>query len=487
MTDTTVKHVDGNVRRARVPALELETLWCCAGIIRGITEVIGHSLIRCLTAIIAARGKEGSEIIMSTQCRGKRKVEFETAEVYLGDKVQTIRRPMVPPGADFSECSVVEAARQATDLHFFGDESFRPNLRVLTRAMEEEAELNSFGRLNARRTLVAGLSDRLRAQDLFDRHPEVLRRKLGPMVVIVGAARSGTTRTHRLIAQDTRFLHLRDWEINFPVPTAKCFGCNPDPRIARARAVHEAVKEMNPMNASIHPLDAMAPEEEIGLLNMSFCGMMLESQFWIPTFGRWCLETEQLAAYQYMKKLLQLIAWFRGDPVNKPWVLKSPQHMQDIGSLIKVFPDAKIVFVHRDPLKTIPSLSSLVWNFIILGTDRHDPARLGAYYLDKIDAQIKKTTCARETLLPEHQQLDVHYKAMMDDWQGEIRPIYDFIAMELTPDTIENMEQWVTADQNHRSQSHKYASSDFGPSENMVNSHFIDYVERYGIDTEGTP
>src|SRR5262245_11952153 len=145
-------------------------------------------------------------------------VEYEVAEIRLGDRVQTIRRPVVPPGADFSEVAVVDAARKSTGLHFFGEETFRPNLRVLIRAMEDESELNAFGRFLAQRTLIARLADRLRAQDLFDRFPEILERKLGPMTFIVGAARSGTTRTHRLMARDPRFLYLRDWEINFPVP-----------------------------------------------------------------------------------------------------------------------------------------------------------------------------------------------------------------------------------------------------------------------------
>ncbi|MDO7835610.1 sulfotransferase [Sphingobium sp. HBC34] len=408
---------------------------------------------------------------------------FEDAQIALGDRVQTVRRPVVPPDADFSEAAIIAAARKQTGLHFFGDDPFRTNLRVLIRSIEDEAKLNPFGRVMARQFLIARLADRLRAQDLFDRHPEILETKLGPMTFIVGSARSGTTRAHRLLARDPRFLYLRDWEINFPVPMPASFGDGPDPRIGRAKGAHAAFLAMNPENAHIHTLDAEAPEEEIGLLSMSFSSLMIEVQRFVPTYGRYCLRTNQHAAYAYMKKLIQLVAWFRKDDPDRPWVFKSPQHMQDIDALMQVFPDAKIVFMHRDPRKTVASTCSMFWNISILGSDDNDPHALGHYIAEKVHSQIAKVEQERRTIVPADQQLDMRYADINADWAQQMQRIYDFIGIPFTPEARAALNA-ASEDRDARHGGHKYRLEDFGLSAEGIDALFADYVEKYGIPAE---
>ena len=409
---------------------------------------------------------------------------LEETYIRLGDRVQTIRRPAVPPAADFSEAAVIAAARKQTGLDDFGEDEFLPNLRVLIRAMENEAKLNAFGRVMARQFLVARLADRLRAQNLFALHPEILKTELGPMTFVVGAARSGTTRAHRLLARDPRFLFLRDWEINFPVPMPASFSESPDPRIGRARGAHAAFLSMNPENASIHTLDAEAPEEEIGLLNMSFASMMIEAQRFVPSYGRYCLETNQRAAYEYMKKLIQLIAWFRKDDRERPWVFKSPQHMQDLDALMQVFPDAKVIFMHRDPRKTVASTCSMFWNISILGSDENDPYALGHYIADKVHRQIEKVERERASVVPPVQQLDVRYADMNTDWKREMQRIYEFISLDFTSEARAALDA-ASADKEARHGGHRYSLEEFGLSPGEIDRRFSGYVDKYGIPREG--
>lgn len=418
---------------------------------------------------------------------GARQMEIETVEIPLGDGVQVIRRPVVPEGADFSEEAVVSAARKKTGLHFFGEDRFRENLRALIHSAETEANLNPFGRVMTRQFLIARLVDRLRAQDLFDRHPEILETKLGPMTFIVGPARSGTTRAHRLLARDPRFLFLRDWEINFPVPMPESFTTREagaeDPRIGRAKGAHKAFLSLNPENANIHTLDAMAPEEEIGLLNMSFTSLMIETQRFMPSYGRFCLERNQRDAYAYMRKLIQLIAWFRGDSPDRPWVFKSPQHMQDLDALMEVFPDAKIVFMHRDPRKTVGSNCSMFWNIGVLGTDDHQPHRLGEYLAEKCQRQVEKVEEERAKVVPADQQLDMRYADINKDWKHEMQRIYDFIGMEFT-DEAQAAMQAASGDREKRHGAHHYSLEDFGLSGERIDAMFADYIAKYGVPRE---
>jgi len=416
-------------------------------------------------------------------------MEFETAIVKLGASEQEIHRLVVPAGADFAEQAVIEEARRITGLDDFGGDAFFPNLRALIASMEGDAALNDYGRVFARQTLVGRLIDRLRAQALFDQHPEILEREIGPQLFVVGPARSGTTRVHRMIAADPRFAFLRDWEVNFPVPNEKAFAARaadePDPRIDRARRAHALFGRMNPVNLAIHGLDAEAPEEEIGLLNLSFCGLMLEAQRFIPTYGWSCFEADQTHAYEYMKQMIQLVSWFRDDDERRPWVFKSPQHMQDLDALMAVFPDAKIVFTHRDMGKVVPSNCSMNWNLTILGSDHTDPEAMGEYLHRKILAQIEKVERERASIVPPDQQIDVRYTDLGRDWQAEFRRIYDFMGMPFDATAIAAIEAWTAGDQTHSAGGHRYRPHDFGLDPAELAETFADYHARHGVETEG--
>ncbi|MBW2421703.1 MAG: sulfotransferase, partial [Deltaproteobacteria bacterium] len=248
--------------------------------------------------------------------------------------------------ADLSEEGLIAAARKATGLEEFGDESFRIPMRILLRDLEDEADMNPLGRYLARMSLLRLLKDRLWAEDLFDRHPEILEREIAPPVVVVGLARSGTTRLHRLLASDRRFLHLKAWETVNPVPWPECFGVDPDPRIENIGGALKAILYMSPQIATVHPLGAMEVEEEVGLIEHAFSSQIHEVVHYVPNFANWLMANDQTYAYEYMLKLLKLIEWFRGDEPGCTWVLKTPQHMQDLDALMRVMPGARLVCNH---------------------------------------------------------------------------------------------------------------------------------------------
>jgi len=76
--------------------------------------------------------------------------------------------------ASLAEENLIAAARKQSGLHYFGDESFRRQLRILLHDLEHESDLNPVGRMLTRQSLVRLLRNRLLAQDLLDRHPEIL-------------------------------------------------------------------------------------------------------------------------------------------------------------------------------------------------------------------------------------------------------------------------------------------------------------------------
>lgn len=389
--------------------------------------------------------------------------------------------------ADLTEQGLIASARKETGLHFFGDESFREALRRLLHALEHEADLNPLGRYLARISLLRILKHRLLVTDLLDRHPEILDRKLPPPVVIVGLARSGTTRLHRLLASDERFLHIKAWESVNPVPWPGSYNSVRDPRLANVELALKIVLYLSPQIAAVHPLGTMEVEEEVGLIQHAFSSQLFEVMAKVPSFGEWLMQTDQTHAYEYMQTLMKIIGWYRGDDENKPWVMKTPQHMQDLDALMNVFPDARIVFSHRDPVKTLGSICSMTWNSIVRDTDHVDPHWVGREWLGKVQSMLHKTQHIRDEVIPSQNQIDIYYDNINRDWRAEVRRIYGWLGWELTPQALSAMQAWLEGNSQHRHGAHKYSLLDFGLDPARVDRELMFYRQRYDIPYEAKP
>ncbi|MGH8806329.1 MAG: sulfotransferase family protein [Noviherbaspirillum sp.] len=387
---------------------------------------------------------------------------------------------------DLSETALLAAARRATGLNRFGDESFLSPLRTLLKSLEQaQPPLNPFGRFHAKSGIVASLKNRLLAQACFEKHPEIRQRKIVAPIIIVGPARSGTTRLQRMLAADSRLQHLKAWE-----------GFNPGPHIAKpdlGRAErHEEVKRflgvgkrINPGAFRVHPMESEEADEEILLLNHSFCGLSPACLYNIPGYTDWLLAHDKTDAYRYMADLMKLISWSRGDAEDTRWVMKTPQHMMDLDVLMKVFPDARLVFIHRDPIKTVLSTMSLVWNFSVLNTDFPCRGPIGERWLDVCEEMARRCMKAREAI-PAAQQIDVYYEQMNSNWRAVIQQIYGFIGMPLTPGAEHAMANWLAKSEsdNHHS-GHRYSHDEFGISIDEIDKRMRFFRDRYAIPYEG--
>ncbi len=375
-------------------------------------------------------------------------------------------------------------ASRDTGLIDFGDERFLEPFRCLCDALNREARLNPTGKLLTRISIMRLLRHRLLAEQLFKQHPEILERDIRAPVVVVGLARSGTTRLHRLLAADKRFLHLKAWESVNPVPLPESFGAERDPRITSIEQGLKAVLYMSPQIASVHPLGAHEVEEEVGLIQHAFSSQLFEVQAYLPSFADYLMNHDQRYAYEYMVKLMKLISWWRKDDPDKPWVLKTPQHMQDLDALMHVFPDARLICSHRDPIKAVGSACSMTWNAMVRDTDYVDPHWIGREWLAKTDAMLRKTLRVRENAVPAEQQIDVLYQNISRDWRTEMERIYTFLGMPLTEQALMAMQLWLDGNAQHKHGAHKYQLANFGLSSEEVDQQLAYYRERFAIPYE---
>ncbi len=380
---------------------------------------------------------------------------------------------------DLNASQMLEKVQERTGLDDFGDDWFHRPMAVMLDAIKHEARLNPLGLYVAREQFEKVLCDRLWAQRWFARHPEILARPMPRPVVVAGPMRSGTTRLHRLLAADHRFSHLRFFETICPVPYPGFDEGLPDPRPAFAKRALRAIGMANPRTASIHPTGPMQPEEELGLLVNSMWGMKHEAQWQIPSYGRWAEREDPLPAYEQLGRLLRLVSWSQQDSSLKPWILKTPQHMLDLPALLKVFPDARVIFIHRDPLAVVGSACSLVWNQTILYSDHTDPFRVGRQWLDKTHLQIERMRSARRDIAS-GRMIDVHYEEMDSDWMGVMSRIYDFLGLEIEP-ALPAMATYMDNTGAGVRRRHQYSLPEFGLKTGQVLERMASYVREFDV------
>jgi hypothetical protein len=391
---------------------------------------------------------------------------------------------------ELNQDQLLEIARRETKLTDFGDDSFLQPLGLLIRSLNEEADLNPLGRFMNRTNILRLLKHRLHVQDLLKRHPEILKRSMPDPVVIVGLARSGTTRLHRLLASDPHFLHLKSWETVYPVPFPEVFAARsnqqPDPRIKALDQGLKAVLYMSPQIAAVHPLGTFEVEEEVGLIQHGFSTQLFEIQAKIPSFAEWLMTHDQTVAYEYMAQLLKIISWYRDDPEDKPWVLKSPQHMQDLDAMLRVFPNAKLICSHRDPIKAVGSACSMAWNAIVRDTDSLTADWVGREWLPKTERMLRKTMRVRRELSSPGNQHDIQYAAISAGWETAMGGIYNFLGLPFTEQARSAMQSWLDGNQQHQHGAHKYSLADFGLDRDEVDERLMFYREHFNIPYETT-
>ena len=376
--------------------------------------------------------------------------------------------------------SMVAKARRRTGLSSFGDEWFMEPLSVLVRSINEEADLTLLGRLIQRRRIEGALATRLRVEDLLRRRPEIRDIELGPIVVIAGLQRTGTTTLHRLIASHPEVRAVAAWEGLNPLPLPREEPGDPHTRIRQALIAERAIAYLAPAFFAVHPAEHDAPEEDVLLLDVSFMSQSAEATMHVPTYARWLEGRDHTRAYVEFRTLLQLLHW---QVPRHHWVLKTPHHMEHLDVVLEVFPTATIVQTHRDPLKTIPSFCSMVAHGRGLFSDRVDPREIGAHWLAKTARLVELTARAREAADP-HRFVDVSYYDLVDDPMAQLRNVYERAGISFEEDARRVAERTANRNVQHRYGRHVYDAGSFGLTREEIEDRIAPYRRRYDIPHE---
>lgn len=383
----------------------------------------------------------------------------------------------------FEEAAVLEEAVRQTGLTEFGDDAFRGRLAVWLEALREDENASSIGRFGAWRDIVRYLVARLRVEDVIRRNPEILDLEICEPIIVVGLPRSGTTHLVNLISADRRLRSMPYWESREPVPI-RGEGPGPDgldPRYVRCRKGWEAQDSLLPLLRAMHPMSPDHVHEEIELQALDFGSYVLEWIAHVPRLRDHYLEHDQTSTYAYMKKVLKVLQWHRP---RERWVLKSPQHLEQLVPLRETFPDATFAVTARDPVSVIASTITMDAYGSRIRCKEVRPERIADYWCDRIETLLRRCVRDRDTL-PADRSLDVLFHEFMADDLGMVERIYGLAGLPMTDRARAQLQAYLDAHPRGKEGRLVYdLRGDFGLDPAALRERFDFYFERFPVRPE---
>ncbi|HET8612764.1 MAG TPA: sulfotransferase [Sphingomonas sp.] len=331
--------------------------------------------------------------------------------------------------------SLIRTAIANTGLDDFGADDWRAPFERLLQSLNEEANLTLIGRIMTRSDLLMFLEGRLRLEDLYKRHPEIEEQRIEAPIWILGQGRSGTSILQKLMAMDPDCRTLNTYDALFPVKGAVPEN-GPDPRIMRAEHRMRMWDRVTPETATIHDFGGEEPIETIMAEALSF-----QTPAWLnllgltPGYNALIAGNPdgQLPSLRYGLRVLKAIQW---QTPGGRWVLKSPDALSYIPTVLQVFPDVQFVWAHRDPVRALSSAVNMIGTLIWIRSDVKPAAGIFDFLTDPANSASNLSQpidWIEEGALPREQLHNIHYHDLMADPVKAIGALYRDIGMDFTP------------------------------------------------------
>ena len=378
------------------------------------------------------------------------------------------------------EDSLINRAIKKAGSSDFGGDGFREGLRRFLASAESEAELTLLGRLMVQGYVTDNLVNRLKLTEWRKQHDAVAKEKIVAPLFIVGLPRTGTTILHGLLEQDPTNRSPLSWEVQFPVPPATPETWETDPRIAEHQKILDQLFKLVPGFAAMHPMGATMPQECVAVFTMCFMSEQLQVQFNVPSYQAWLDEQDMRPTYEFHRHFLQHAQ--SGGVQGGRWVLKSPAHLHLIETLLDVFPDARIVHTHRDPIKVCASAASLTATLRGASTDAIDLHEIGRQQLDWWAKLIGSSLEQRRRLRHKSEQFfDVKMSETVSDPLDVVRRMYAHFDYPLTDEVEAKMLAFMRENTRDKHGSHTYTPESFGIDPERDRAPFQEYIDYFGL------
>jgi hypothetical protein len=382
-------------------------------------------------------------------------------------------RPALTPEA------VLAGAVKAAGSDDFGSDSYREPLEVFLTACREEAQLTTFGRFLITKMLQRALANRLALRNWSAGHPQVSEEQITSPWVIVGLPRTGTSILDLLLGSDPQARPLLQWEAAHPIPPTSAQEAASDPRIAKTARELDQLMKLNPPLRAMHPFGANLAEECVTLFMYDLRTLALETQAHVPSYARWLEQADMAPAYAQHLLALQTLQSARS---TQRWILKTPNHLWHLDALLAVYPDARIIWTHRDPAPVVTSLASLANAAQRPLTSRRDPRPAASEWRRKCGFALR-SAISYDDKAPAGWCRHVHYDELVADPVQTVRELYRSFGDEVSDEHASRMAAVLADRPKDAFGLHRYDPADFGWSYAEINEEFSDYTTRYNVSS----
>lgn len=385
---------------------------------------------------------------------------------------------------ELSAAGVLAATRDRSGLEDVYEDGLDDRLEVLVAHLDGDLGLDPVGKAAAFDSVVELLTNRALLLSDRERHPEITDERIERPIFVTGMPRSGTTLMHALLAEHPGNRAPLWWEVVRPSPPP---GISPsdDPRVGIADREVAEMLDQNPLMLQFHPYfdrlsNTIMECEPFGASDLR--NVYNTAYFRVPAILQVELGGDEVALFEWQRKVLQALQYER-EP--KRWALKGTEHHARLEGLKAVFDDAIVIWVHRDPLKFVPSLLELLteWFGKVTGAELDRP-QMGqmilAQYKQMLDAGLASP-------LVDHPDLcHVLYADFIPDPVGEIGRIHERYGLPMSSGDATSMQTWLDdpANRGDRHGKGEYSLEEFGMTLEQLDEIFAPYRKKFGIPYE---
>jgi hypothetical protein len=376
-----------------------------------------------------------------------------------------------------------EAQSRAGGLQDLGSGPFIEPLQRFIDSLECDGRLNAIGRLIAKERILGHTVSRLGYVNDRKRFPEIEKQQIVRPVFIIGLPRTGTTILHDILAQDPANRAPMTWETMFPSPPPETATFESDPRIEACAATFPDIDALIPGFKAMHPMGARLSQECVTMMGEAMCTPLFHNQFRVPTYQDWVdQEADFSHVYNFHYQQLQhLQSRHRLDR----WVLKTGAHMWGLEHLLATYPDARIVFTHRDPVDSMTSYASLTSLVRTMGSDEVDRQEIARDWTARLRRAVAHALDVRDAReYPEAIFYDMHFSDFVSDQFGVVETIYETLGLPMSKQGEARMRAFVDENPKGKHGEHTYTPEEFGVDPNEVRREFRPYIERFGLQPD---
>lgn len=370
--------------------------------------------------------------------------------------------------------SLLANARAAIGTDIVDEAAVEP-LTVFVNSVNRDGKLSARGALDLEAWIHRSLLNRLRMLRDFQRYPEIREEQVKPPIIVCGVTRTGSTKTHKLLAATGDFNWLSLWRSLNPALVSGDRGESTQARIEDTERFVEWYEDRSPEMKFIHKLDAREPEEETFVLAHSLRSPVLSGMVEAPGYIEWLMGGGVVPQFSFLLDVLRYLQWQGLADPGKRWVLKSPFYSGLEPLIQETFPGAHLVMTHRHPFDTIPSTCGLFGSY----RKPYTEATIDASAVMVGLAQQTQAHLRNRAAMPSGTFLDIRYDELVKNPESVVRRVYAHAGAPLSDAALARVKEWDLKNPPHKHGHHSYSLESYGLSANAVEKEFADYIRFY--------